>query len=146
MEFFIVLIGLVVLILLLGPILHIILACTLLTCCAITSCIIFASMIKHIKQRNVIKIINKLTTKQSLDILPIDVKRQLASLIFAFLITKKMGSQFKKSLMNIALGYTVQNLGFDRVVRYGLGYVILRGYLKKHTTLYDKEPKEYGQK
>jgi len=95
--------------------------------------------LQYIKYRFVKNIINQLTTVY-LPVLKDEDKKTLAKSIDEY---QSKYSQLKQNVMEdlsyLATGYTISDLGFTRVVRYGLGYVLIRRLLKKHLHKNEKE-------
>ena len=95
--------------------------------------------LQYIKYRFIKNIINQLTTTY-LPVLKDEDKKTLAKSIDEY---QSKYSQLKQNVMEdlsyLATGYTISDLGFTRVVRYGLGYVLIRRLLKKHLHKNEKE-------
>ena len=73
-----------------------------------------------------------MTSKEGLALMSLEDKKYLARLIEQYKendgLLKK---EAKKSLLYFAGGYTVGDIGVDKAVRYGVGYVFIRNLLGK---------------
>ena len=99
------------------------------------SFIFILSLIKYFiesqKDKKAKRVLNILTTKEVFEGLQKEEKRHIARYIDEMLNNERGSNHtLTDDLKYIALGYTTSTLGFDRIVRYGFGYVILRDFLK----------------
>lgn len=92
---------------------------------------ILIRLIQSLKYRKIVKTLNFLTSPEVLKVLKKEDKKRLATLIYNYHNNRKA---FKKSIKDdllwAGIGYSVGTMGLDRAMRVGIGYTLLRKYVK----------------
>lgn len=88
----------------------------------------------HLRKKDFVEMENKmsiLTCKEGLKKLSLDEKRRLARVVDEYLHNfAKFKQSAKDNLMWTGIGYAAGTMGFDRAMRLGIGYTVLRKYLR----------------
>jgi len=91
-------------------------------------------ILEKTKYHRVYKRLTTLCSNNNLKHLTIEEKKKLAELVDLYHHNYKEFIKKWKSIATwTATGYTVAKLGMDKVIRYGLGYVLIRRLLRKKT-------------
>ena len=91
-------------------------------------------ILEKTKYRRTYRKLTILCSKDNLERLDKEDKKKLAELVDLYHTDRKEFIKKWKSIATwAATGYTVAKLGMDRVIRYGLGYVLIRRLLRKKT-------------
>jgi len=91
-------------------------------------------LLERTRYRRTYKKLIKLCSNDSLKHLSTEEKKKLAELVDLYHTNyKEFVKKWKSISVWTATGYTVAKLGMDRVIRYGLGYVLIRRLLRKKT-------------
>ena len=91
-------------------------------------------MAQHLRKSNFEKIENKmsiLTCKEGLKRLSLEERRRLARVVDEYLHNfAKFKQSAKDDLLWVGIGYAAGTMGLDRAARVGIGYSVLRKYVK----------------
>jgi len=91
-------------------------------------------LLEKTRHRRAYKKLIKLCSNDNLRHLSTEEKKKLAELVDLYHTNyKEFVKKWKSIAVWAATGYTVAKLGTERVIRYGLGYVLIRRLLRKKT-------------